>query len=405
MAPMRDGGVVIAFWSYDGARGFPHGRFTVIGVSAGGCLRWRVSLPGPWPIAQPLQVDARTIVIAAGTTSGSSIGPLHIFTLSAATGRVLRMDAFAFPLTTGIAPVVVGDRRGDVAVVFAADQQIGSRGRWRPVAIKLARRAHSPRWTREVIARANLRPPAAAARTDGTMVVGYPQHHRFWVRVGTVAGRLGRPVDAGPVMGNLQDSKVALAANGTIAAVWETASNNGPWHVRAAVRPAAGAAFAPFANIATAHRRYGGALSALDLSRDGRATVGYFEAAISTSGQLIHAGEYPTGGVMCAQATPTGRFGAPRLVVPVFPSSYNLPAMLFGPAGRSSIVAVTPEGNAVVTATSGCRAEGSVAFDPSTNGWPEQAVIDTRGRTWMIGQTGRGLRGRRPLLLTIVAPN
>jgi hypothetical protein len=58
----------------------------------------------------------------------------------------------------------------------------------------------------------------------------------------------------------------------------------------------------------------------------------------------------------------------------------------------------------VVTAASGCRAEGSVAFDPSTNRWPEQAVNDARGRTWVIGQTRGGPGARGPLLLMIVAP-
>lgn len=403
MAPMRDGGVVTAFWSYRAARGFPAGRFTVIAVGAAGCLRWRASLPGPWPITQPLQVDARSIVVAAGTTSASGVGPLRIFTLSAATGRVLRTDVFAaFPQITLIAPTIVGDRRGDVAVVFASEQPIGSRGRVRPVTVKLARRAQTRRWTREVIAHANLRPPAAAAGLDGTMVVAYPQHHRFWVRVGTVAGRLGRPVDAGPVLGNLQDSKVALATNGTMAAVWETASNDGPWHVRAAVRPAGNAAFAPFADLATATRRAAGALPALHLSDDGAATVGYFEAATSTRGELVQ--EFGTRGVRCAQATPSGRFGGTRLVVAAGPSSDDVPAMLFGPAGRSTVVALMPEDKAVVTAASGCRVTGSVALDPSTNGWPEQAVIDTRGRTWVIGQTRRDTGARRPLLLTIVAP-
>src|SRR3954453_6997674 len=91
-APMTatpDGGAVIAFWSYEGSRGLPRSRFTVLSLNSSGCVRWRASLPGPWPIALPLQADAKSIVVASGTMG---TGPLRVYTLSAATGRVLRRD-------------------------------------------------------------------------------------------------------------------------------------------------------------------------------------------------------------------------------------------------------------------------------------------------------------------------
>jgi len=405
MAPTRDGDVVIAFWSYRGSREFPASRFTVLALNSSGCVRWRASLPGPWPIARPLQADAGSIVVAAGSVDRGGIGPLRIYTLSAATGRVRHSDVFpSLALVTGIAPTLVGDGRGDVAAVLATNEPAATRGRVRPVTLKLTRRARATRWTREVIARSNLRPPAAAARSDGTMVAGYPRRGRFWVRTGTVAGRLGTPMDAGPVDGNLQSAEVALGPNGTVAAVWESSTNFGPWHLRAAVRPATSTRFARFAQLGFAPRRSGGALPALHVSADGRATVGFFEAATARQGELVKAGVYYTRGVMCASATPAGHFDAADQVVVGGPSSYELAAMLFGPAGSSASVTLTRDGNALATAGTGCHTPRSLVLDPSDVGWPEQAVIDSRGRTWQIGQTRRGPGARRPLLLTITAP-
>jgi hypothetical protein len=405
MTPTRDGGVVIAFWSYRGSRGFPASRFSVLALNSSGCVRWRASLPGPWPIARPVQADASSIVVAAGSMDRGGIGPLRIYTLSASTGRVRHSDVFpSLALATGIAPTLVGDERGDVAAVLAASEPAATRGRVRPVTLKLTRRARATRWTREVIARSNLRPPAAAARSDGTMVVGYLRRGRFWVRTGTVAGRLGTPMDAGPVDGNLQSAEVALGPNGTVAVVWESATNVGPWHLRAAVRPATSTRFARFAQLGFAPRRSGGALPAVRVSADGRAAVGFFEAATSKQGELVGAGVYATRGVMCANATPSGQFDDAGQVVVGGPSSYELAAMLFGPADSSASVTLRPDGKALITAGTGCLAPNSLVLDPSDAGWPQQALIDARGRTWVVGQTRRGPGARRPLLLTITAP-
>jgi hypothetical protein len=78
--------------------------------------------------------------------------------------------------------------------------------------------------------------------------------------------------------------------------------------------------------------------------------------------------------------------------------------MLFGPADSSGSVTLTRDGNALVTAGTGCRAPSSLVLDPRDAGWPEQAVIDSQGRTWLLGQTRRDAAARRPLLLTITAP-
>src|SRR6266540_977650 len=79
MLETRDGGVAIAFSSYRGSPEFPESRSTVLALSSSGCLRWRASLPGPLPIARPVQSDESSIVAAAGTFDrDGGVGPLHV---------------------------------------------------------------------------------------------------------------------------------------------------------------------------------------------------------------------------------------------------------------------------------------------------------------------------------------
>jgi hypothetical protein len=401
MMETRDGGVAIAFSSYRGSPEFPESRSTVLALSSSGCLRWRASLPGPLPIARPVQSDESSIVAAAGTFDrDGGVGPLHVETLSASTGRVVRSNAFSsLGSATGLPPTLLGDGRGAVAMVLATFEPSGTAGRFKPVALKLTRRAHARRWRRQVIARANTRPPAAAARADGKMVVGYPRKGRFWVRTGTVAGRVGRPMDAGPVGRNFQGGAVALGRNGTVAAVWQSATYSRPWRLLAAVRPARSKRFARFAQLGFAPSSRGSFFNAgspvVRVSADGHVTVGFAAPNKATGGRQV----------TCATATPNGQFGPARRVATAA-GPLELPAMIFGPADSAAIVAPTHEGSVLLTSVAGCHARSSRLLARGV-GNLLQAVIDGDARAWLLGQAPSqvGLdEAREPLLLTIAAP-
>ena len=253
---------MLAFSSYRGSAEFPASRFTVMALDASGCERWRVSLRGDDPLSAPVQPDAATIVIGSATVvPRGGAGALTLHTLSATTGRVLRRDVFAaLPLVTGIAPTLLASRRGDVAAVLATRAPGGSAG----VTVRLSRRAGATRWERHEIARGSTSAPAAAVRPDGRMVVGYPRRGRFVVRAGPLTGRLGAAADAGPVSANFRTAAVALGADGTAAAVWESTTYSLPWRLRAAVRPAGRARFARYAELGAAR---GSSRHAADRSR------------------------------------------------------------------------------------------------------------------------------------------
>jgi hypothetical protein len=361
MAATRDGGAVIAFSSYDGTPEFPDANFTVLALDSSGCARWRASLRGQF-LARPIQPDARSIVVASGTISGE---PLRIYTLSARTGGVLRTDVFRS--LNAIGTTLLADRRGNLAVTLASAGES-------PQTLKLTRRAGSTRWARQVINDSNIQAPAANARPSGEMVVGYPRRGRFLIRTGTVAGALGRPADAGPVTGNFKPSAVALGRDGSIAAVWQSVTYNAPWRLRAAVRPPGARRFSRFAQLG-----FGGAGSflgatppAVRVGAGGRVVIGF------ATGEAF----------MCANATRAGRFGRPRRIAAGGVADSDLPAMMFEPAGSGTIVASTSGGTGLLRVGAGCDPRGQEPLDPGA-GMPQQAAIDARGRTWVLGQPRR----------------
>jgi hypothetical protein len=396
MTATRDGGAVIAFSSFRGTREFPGRNFSVLALDRSGCVRWRASLPGPWPIAKPVQADAGSILVASAALRGPRLaGGLRVYTLSTATGRVLHRDVFpSLGSSTGRAPTLLGDRRGNVAVVLATAEASGRPLGASSVTLKLTRRAHATRWSRQVISRSNTRPPAAMARSDGRMVVGYARGGRFWVRTGTVAGRLGQPMDAGPVAGYARPPAVALGPSGTVAAVWQSGNDARPWRLRAAVRPAGAGRFARFAQLGVASKFLAEGSPAVHVGADGHVTAGFFVPSGTGGGHQV----------MCANATPAGRFGVARRVVvgePLDPVDQT--PMLFGSAGSGRVVASTTAGTALVTFGPGCTTGHSELLD-SAAGSAKQAAIDAQGRTWVIGQdlTGASVSGRRDLLLTVL---
>ncbi|MEA2186555.1 MAG: hypothetical protein QOK16_1566 [Solirubrobacteraceae bacterium] len=396
MTPTADGGAVIAFASYRGSREFSHARFTVLGLDPAGCTRWRVSLPGEWPLTRPLQADAKTIVAGASTRRG-----LGIYTLSASTGRVLHKDVLAsLSPTSGNAPTMVADARGNVAALLATRQSAGTGGRSEAVTVKLTRPAHATRWTQTVIARSNTSDPAAAALPDGRMVVGYPRRGRFWVRLGTVAGSLGAPRDAGPITANFRGADVSLGKDGTVAAVWESTTYSRPWRLRAAVLPARARRFAPSVLIGAFPGRSGTLLNpataAVHVGAAGQVTIGFAVASLQDADPL-----------MCVTGTRAGRFSAPVQVAATAPGfGAELPAMVFGRTGTATSVlaAVPPDDSqilyALLTLDSGCRVHGSASI-AAASGPVAATMIDARGRTWILGQEHPSVDSRRPLLLTI----
>jgi hypothetical protein len=278
---------------------------------------------------------------------------------------VLRTDAFRS--LNAIGTTLLADRRGNLVATLAS----AGAG---PQTLKLTRRAGSTRWARQVLNDSNIQAPAAVARASGEMVVGYPRRGRFLIRTGTVAGALGRPTDAGPVTGNYKPSAVALGRDGSIAAVWQSVTYGAPWRLRAAVRPAGARRFARFAQLG-----FGGAGSflgatppAVRVGADGRVVIGF------ATGEAF----------MCANATRAGRFGRPRRIAVGGVADPDLPAMLFAPAGAGTIVASTSGGTGLLRVSAGCDPSGQEPLDPEA-GVPQQAVIDARGRTWVLGQPRR----------------
>ena len=404
MTATRDGGAVIAFASYRGTREFPGRNFTVLALDASGCVRWHASLPGMWPIARPVEAGAGTILVASSGPSDPSAPAtegLRLRTLAASTGRVLRRDVFrSLASSTGRPPTLLSDRRGDVAVVLAAVEPSSSPRGATPVTLKLTRRAHTTHWSRQVLAHANGQPPAAAARSDGGMAVGYPRVGRFWVRTGTVAGRLGRPVDAGPIARNPGPSAVALGPDGTVAAVWQSGAYRRVWRLRAAVRPSTATRFARFRQLGLGTRFLAETSPAVRVGAGGEVTAGFVAPSASRGGRRL----------MCAQATSAGRFGAARQVALGGPFNIlDQSPVLFGPVDSAAVVATVPNdtgsSTSLVGVDAGCAPRGSQTLDPDA-GSPQQAVVDSRGRTWVLGQNlyGASISGRRDLLLTIAAP-
>jgi hypothetical protein len=273
------------------------------------------------------------------------------------------------------------------------------------VTLKLTRHAHAARWSRQVIARSNTQPPAAMARPDGTMVVGYPRGGRFLVRTGTVAGRLGAPADAGPVSSNFQGAGIAVGQDGTIATLWQSATYSRPWRLRAAVRPPTARTFAPFAQLGFDSGRgsfFGRAAPAVRVGSTGGVTVAFTAPSATTPGDRR---------TMCANATPAGRFGPARQIALGGPLNLlDQAPMIFGPAASAKVVTSMPNGDAItsslVTVDPGCSPRAPRPLDPAA-GIPEQAVIDAQGRTWVLGQdrAGASISGRRALLITVGAPN
>jgi hypothetical protein len=396
ITPTRDRGVVIAFASYRGSKEFPGARFTVLALDASGCTRWRVSLPGGWPLARPVVPDARSIVVGATARPSAA---LALTTLSAATGRVLRKDVpTSVPINAGIAPTLLADRHGDVTALFASAQPTGRPGRFEPVTLRLTRRAGAARWERTVLSRGSSAAPSAALRQDGRLVVGYPRRRRFWVRIGPVSGRLGAPIDAGPITENFRSSAVALGAGGTVAAVWEATTYSRPWRLRAAVLPAGSRRFARAAVIG-AHPAEPGTLqtppaAAVHVGRDGRVRVGF---GTPNLGQRI----------MCVTATRSGRFASPKEVAGSTQDGSNaLAGMLFGPTGAAVAVlaGLTPAEDAIVNAVArvdgDCRVRSTVPVDRAASAIVA-ATVDASDRVWMLGQDQASVDARRPLRLTI----
>jgi hypothetical protein len=114
--------------------------------------------------------------------------------------------------------------------------------------------------------------------------------------------------------------------------------------------------------------------------------------------------------VMCARATSAGRFGAARQVALGGPLNVlDQPPMLFGPLDSAAVVASVPNDTGYTTSLVGvdasCAPHGSQSLDPAS-GSPQQAAVDSRGRTWVLGQNldGASVSGHRDLLLTIASP-
>jgi hypothetical protein len=391
MTATGDGGAVIAFASYRGTREFPGRDFTVLALDSSGCMRWRASLPGPWPIARPALAGPGSIVVASAADKDPErriAGGLRVYTLSASSGRILRRDVFpSLASSSGFAPTLVGDRRGDVAVVLTT---VGRSG---PVPLKLTHPAGARRWSHQVIGRSNTQFLAAMARSDGAMVVGYPRGGRFWVRAGTVAGRLGAPTDAGPISRNFRAGDIALGADGTVAAVWEATTYSHPWRLRAAVRPAMATRFAPFAQLGFAASRrntfFGASSPTVRVGAGGRVTVGF-----NAPGQPPVALR-----VLCASTTPAGRFARARQIAAEASGDPFAPAsIIFGPAGSAAVLT-----GSVVTVGAGCEPGSPEPLSPVA-GTLRQALIDARGRVWVLGQDGPSVSSRRPLQLTIGSP-
>ena len=201
------------------------------------------------------------------------------------------------------------------------------------------------------------------------MVVGYPRRGRFVVRAGPLIARLGAAADAGPVSANFRTASVALGADGTAAAVWESTTYSLPWRLRAAVRPAGRARFARYAELGAAQARPGtllmGPAPVAALGTRGAVTVGFSDPDANRA--------------LCATATPAGRFAAPQPVASAISGIHSeIPTLVFGPAGAAAAVssALTPDESTILSTLvgvgSGCRVAATTAIDPA--GGPLVAV-------------------------------
>jgi hypothetical protein len=402
MTPTRDGGVVMVFASYRGTHAFPQSRFTVVGADASGCVRWRQSLAGGWPLARAIEANAGTVVVAS-TGNGRYGASLRIYTLSASTGQALAHDAFSQPGISGAAPTLLSDRRGDVATIMLAPDAPRSDHCCRPVAVKLTRHAGTRRWQRQVIlAPSGQAMPTAVARPDGRLAIGYPRRGHYWVRTGTVAGRLGAPVDAGRLGGNFRGAVLALGANGTTAAVWQSGTYSRPWRLRVALRrldnrPLARAVQIGFA-AADNGTLFEGAVAAR-IDAENRATILFNAPNRTTAGQER---------VMCARSTNRGRFATTAFDMHGLPDpTGNTPIVLLDGSVSAAITIAVPDedelGRTLTAIGSGCRARSSTLLRPSA-GQPVQATTDTRDRVWLLTQPQPSVDAVRPLILTITKP-
>jgi hypothetical protein len=402
MTPTVDGGVVIAFASYRGSREFPDSRFTVLGVAASGCVRWRRSIAGGWPIAQPASAGKDAIVIASERfRPKTSTVRLGLYIVSASSGRLLRRERLRVPsATSGYQPALAGDRRGDVAAVLSLPVGLGTPTCCSDETAKLTRRALAVRFDRRIIERPGIGAPALASRPNGRMVIAYARRKHFWVRIGTVAGRLGAPIDVGRLGGNFRGGVVALAEDGTIAAAWQSGTYSRPWRLRAAVRPAGARAFALPAQLGYAAADHGtlyeGPPAALRIGHDGRITIGFFAPRRTTAGRAR---------ALCARSSATGRFAAPRPFTTDRPADPGAAAaILLGSRVSAAMMMAPPDpdelGRTLIAVGSGCRARSRHLLGP-VEGHPVAAMLDAHDRVWLLTQSQPTVDSRRPLMLTV----
>jgi hypothetical protein len=404
MAPTRDGGAVISFALFRTSRTFPRNRFAVVALDRAGCVLWRASLPGGWPISRPVQASDGSIVAAsAGLDEPGAAGGVRVYTLSASTGRVLQRTAFPTRTTlAGRAPALIAGPHGAVGVL-AGGVVRGAGGTFHLTTVMLLRRGRATGWSRRTLDGGSAA-VATAARADGRLVIAFARRGRLLVRTATLAGAVGPLLDAGPLGGNFRSAAVALNPDGAIAAAWQSSTYGAPWRVRAAVRPARAARFARFRQIGFTPGRggtlYESSRPGVRLDARGRATVG-FELLAPPAGPRT----------LCAGAPESGRFGTARLVASGgAPASLDRGAMTFGATGSNAlaIASAGPDltGFRLATVGAGCRPGGSTALDPAA-GVPAQALVDRLGRPWVLGQPCCRTNLdelREPITLTIGAP-
>jgi hypothetical protein len=408
LTPTGDGGIVIAFASYRGSREYPGSRFTVLGVDASTCVRWRRSLRGGWPIAQPVKVGSDAILVATQPSlsgpAGRSPPALRLYTLSVATGRVLRRERLpALSSDTSSELAVVSDRRGDVAALLSEPVGLGTPDCCTDLTVKLSRAADATHWQRQVIARSGIGLAAVAARPDGAMVLGYPRRGRYWVRTGTVAGSLSAPVAAGRLGDNFRGGSVALAQDGTLAAAWQAGTYSRPWRLRAAVRPAVARRFAGPAQLGFAGADHGtlfeGPPPALRIASDGSVTVAFSAPLKTTAGDPL---------AMCARSTPAGRFAPAQRFTEQRSGDPGRPAtMVLGRSVSAAMLMVVPDpdalGRTLVVVGSGCRASSTHLLEAAA-GHPVMAAVGDGDRIWLLTQSQPSVDSRRPLMLTVTEP-
>jgi hypothetical protein len=340
----------------------------------------------------------------ASTGNGRYGASLRIYTLSASTGRVLARDVFTQPGISGAAPTLLSDRGGDVAAITLAPDAPGSDHCCRPIAVKLTRHAGSRHWRRQVILAPSTQDmPTAVARSDGRVVIGYPRRGHYWVRTGTVAGRVGAPIDAGRLGGNFRGGVLALGANGTIAAAWQSGTYSRPWRLRAALRRPEDRRFARAVQLGFAAADNGTLFEgtvAARIDADNGATITFNAPNRTTAGQER---------VMCAQSTSPGRFAQATVfdVRGLADPTGNAPIVLLGSRVSAAITIAVPDpderGRTLVAIGSGCRAHSSNLLAPSA-GQPVQATTDARDRVWLLTQPQPTVDSDGPLILTITKP-